>query len=334
MRWIETEHFLVGSTLRTYRMRGDQREAKKIGQELARLSRRLPRCKTSANEIEPWLRLHLYAQRLEEQYAELMRRFGLSDADFAGADDGPAAGEAGYMGAGPFLGQERKPAVFLFEKSSHHGRFVRRWWKRDAQASFREWMPGGGVALAVDAQAWREHGFDLDTTLHCVVVNDLALNLLESLRKSWGSAPLWFRLGYAYGCSRRVDERWTVYAEKTWRGSEGDSWRWEPRIRGLVANRGGAPWEQMYAWDDPAKLKPHDHLLAWSRVDWLLGQEGVDRRALVLALTDRPHGIPEADFTRVLRERQSAALLELLGRTPAELDEAWRKHVLARYPRG
>lgn len=337
VRWVETEHFLVGSTLRTYRLRGDQREAKKLDQELARLARRLARWKPPRNELDPWLRLHLYAQRLEEQHADFLRRFGLADADFAGprAGTGAPSGQGpGYMGEGPWLGQERKFAVLLFDRSSHHGRFAKRWYAREPTASYREWLPGGGVLLAVDAQAWREHGFELDAVLHCVVAHDLAMNQVEGLRKSWGAAPLWFRLGVAYGYSRRVDERWTVYAERTFRGAEGDSWVWEPRIRGLVSNKGGASWAEMLAWSDPARLKPHDHMLAWSRVDWLCGAKDADLRALALAFSERPAEVPEADRARVARERQVEALRAATGRSPEELDEAWRRHVLSRYPRG
>src|SRR5262245_14144841 len=107
--WLETAHFKIGSNLRTYKQVGDVREDDKLEAELKRLKKRLPYfAQLPRNKLDPWVRLHLFAQRLEEQYAEFQQRFGLSD--------GPAAarGKDGFEpGTGPYLGMDQKHVVLL-----------------------------------------------------------------------------------------------------------------------------------------------------------------------------------------------------------------------------
>ena len=80
--WVETEHFRIGSSLKTYDIPGDKAERALLKKELARLKKRLGKLRAPRNELDPWLRLHLYAQRMEELYADFFERFSLSPSDF------------------------------------------------------------------------------------------------------------------------------------------------------------------------------------------------------------------------------------------------------------
>ena len=52
--WVETAHFKLGSTLRTYKLRGDIREEKTLKLELERLSKRLEKPATlSQGRLDP-----------------------------------------------------------------------------------------------------------------------------------------------------------------------------------------------------------------------------------------------------------------------------------------
>src|SRR5260221_3805982 len=64
--WVETAHFKLGSTLPTYECPPDDLEKTRLKDELARLGKRLPRARREAAKLDPWLRLHLYAQPLDE----------------------------------------------------------------------------------------------------------------------------------------------------------------------------------------------------------------------------------------------------------------------------
>jgi hypothetical protein len=81
-------------------------------------------------------------------------------------------------------------------------------------------------------------------------------------------------------------------------------------------------------WED---LHAQGHLLAWSRVEWLLNRKGVDLRALLMGLTDRYDDVSEADRARVAEERQEAAFQAALHMSVDDADAEWRRHVLKSY---
>src|SRR5687768_15467506 len=80
--WVETEHFRIGSTLSAYKVPSDRVERKRLEEELAAIRATFPDSKPSMAKLDPWLRLHLYARRIEAVYDEFQRAFSLRDADF------------------------------------------------------------------------------------------------------------------------------------------------------------------------------------------------------------------------------------------------------------
>ena len=78
-------------------------------------------------------------------------------------------------------------------------------------------------------------------------------------------------------------------------------------------------------------LNTRDHLVAWSRVEFLLEREGADLRGFLDGINLRK---PEGDATTAAAktiERQRTALQKSFGLSPAELDEAWATHVKRNY---
>jgi hypothetical protein len=337
--WVETAHFKLGSTLRSYKLRGDSREEKKLKLELERLLARMDKPTPPQGKLDPWLRLHLFAQRLEEQYADFCTRFGVKDADFAepssnrgsAANAKPRPGEPGYMGEGPYLGQVMKFTVLLTEKSSSMARFASHWIKHAGSDSFRDCLPGGSMFLGTAAQTWKDYGYDLDATLQCVVADDLAHNLLDGFRNAWFAVPVWFKEGLAYFYAREADQRFPVYAKGALRNLGDDSWKWEPRLHGLVQNQIALSWKDMMAWQSRTDIRPQEHMIAWSRVAWLLSQKNADLHAYLMGITDSALAVPEADRSRVRVEKETKALAAAFAKTPEDLDQAWRRYVLATY---
>jgi hypothetical protein len=91
--WVETEHFRIGSSLNTYKIGNDKRERALIEADLELLEERLGRLKPPKKQLDPWLRLHLYAQRAETCYAQFMEQIGKTDADFPKKGIFPREGE-------------------------------------------------------------------------------------------------------------------------------------------------------------------------------------------------------------------------------------------------
>jgi hypothetical protein len=326
MLWVETEHFKLGSSLKTYRLQGDRDEKRKLEGEFAALEQRLGRFKAPRNELDPWLRLHLAAQRLETLYAEFAAAFELGDTAFGP----PATG----MGAGPYLGQKEKFLVLLLEKSGSLARYTRRYTAVEQTFSYRYGFTDGGYVFGLAAEALRQNGYTLDAVLHTTMAFGVINNFCDGFRGTWGAAPLWFKYGLGHVWSRRIDPRWNLYE-----GGDGhvdqreDAWNWEPRVRGLVENGVYPSFAEMLAWQRWDELKPRDHMMAWSRTAWLLEREESRPREFLMGVTEpAPEG--QWEIPPELRAaRQGPAFEKAFGGTPAALEAEWVRYVRKRYPR-
>ncbi len=324
--WVETAHFKICSCLKTYKTKGDPNESARLKKELAQLALKIPSVNLPhVDKLDPWLRLHLYALRAEQLYAEFCERMGLRDADF------PAVGSTNAMGNGPFLGQKLKPTLLLAEKSSALVRFNHRYAKSEEERVLRYTLPGGSMYCGVSAEALRDGGYELDLALHCAVAASLVANFLDALRDSNWATPLWLDMGLGHWFSRRIDERFTYYAAGTTHDFGDKLCKWQPRVRGLVENKFAYSWSDMLGTLEWSQLTPQAHLLIWSRVDWMLQVPSADLRAFLMPLTTP---IPNAAHDEVVATqlaRANAAFSAGFGKSPAECEAAWRAWVLKTY---
>src|SRR5262249_32807268 len=162
--------------------------------------------KPPQNKLDPWLRLHLLALRLEEQYALFETRFGVDEAQFRPAKAPiPTAGKPEYMGEGPYLGMAMKFTVLVTEKRSQVRPFAQAYLEtRGDCMSYREQLRGGTFFLGISAESVRDAGHDLDVVLHCVLAAELTHNLCDAYRCCQLAVPLWFKQGLSYVDSRNV----------------------------------------------------------------------------------------------------------------------------------
>lgn len=322
--WVETAHLKIGSTLPTYELPPDDREREKFKEELGRLAKRLPRVRSGVTRIDPWLRLHLYAQRLEEQYAAFEARFGLKDSDFEPLPAGASATRPDF-GPGRYLGQPLKFTVLLTHKIAPLARFGKRWLGVEEQAFYCGPLAGGTWYAGASAEPLKKIGAEFDSVLHATIVYALVGNLCDGFRGTSHMQPLWWRHGLALCASRAVEDRWSIHVQRIETGKEADAGRWDTRLRALVENRFVPSWDEMLAWPEDAKLEAPQHMSAWSRVAWLLGQEQADLHGFLLAMSEHP-------AESVAPNEQAARALQAgFGKSTAELDEAWRKWVLKKY---
>jgi hypothetical protein len=332
--WVETAHFKLGSTLVSYPVAGDERERRALHDELERLSKKIPRARGEPVKLDPWLRLHLYAQRLEELYADFESRFGISDEDFS-AKANPDPTRPDYMGPGPYLGEPMKFTVLLTEKNSQIARFAKRWLMADEASFYRGSLSGGSMFFGTSMESSKScMGSSLDLSLHVLVTQELARTLCFAFRGARVPPPLWFAHGLALWYGRRVDERWCTYVQHTKTDEEDPTSRWEPRVAGLVANDFVPKWDEMLAWSTSTKLEAQHHLTAWSRVSWMMGQDKAKLRSFLLSMTQAPVGNEGAAAPFGLSlDQQKAALSAAFGKSPVDLHRAWGKWVARTYPR-
>ena len=324
MLFVETEHFKIGSSLVTYEIPNDRRERDKIKQEIARLKEKLGKLKHPRNTLDPWLRLHLYAQRMEDTYATFIEDFGIEEGD--------------YVHAGPHLGQPGKFLVLLCERKSELGRYVRTYMNADAQDVYR-WgfhndcfFVGGSMeAIRLRWQNAEEEPFD--AMLHGMIVGNLVANLLDAYRGNFYAPPRWMGFALGHYHVRRIDPRWITSAgHSSQRNRRDDDWNWELRIKNMVKNDFFVKTEDMFKWQKYEDLKERDHIIAWSKLDYLMNAADGDPKAWLQDLCTRPEGQVEVD-PEELRLRQANALQKHFGLSPAELDEAWKEWAAKKFKR-
>jgi hypothetical protein len=328
--WVETAHFRLGSLLATYRRGTDDIEEKKLGDELARLAKLLPRVRKDVREIDPWLRMHLYALRLEEQYADFESRAGVTDADFTRRASTPEK-PAPDMGPGPYLGNEHKFVVLLCEQDSQAQRFARRWIDGRESSWYRTILPGGAWYFALSAESVRKMGTKLDSALHGMLACGVAYELCDGFRGRKRIQPFWLKQGLGLQYGRAAEPRWCMHIERDSTEPDDQTWRWEERLHALVTNRFVPAWDEMLAWKDGEKLDARQHMTAWSRVAWLQETDPKAFREL-LRLVSEPSA-PDAPAPPWDAAGHARALQAAYGRSPKELDDAWRKWALRKYPR-
>jgi len=325
--FIETAHFRLASTLASYKISEDQVEKDLFEAEFAALRKKLPRVKP-VTKVDPWLRAHLYAQRLEAEYADFCQRFGIADGEFADVATRNAQGAA--LGMGPYLGQKEKFTVLLAQSRSAFSRYLHTYTGLEHPFSYR-FKFSDGYFYGTNFEAFKESNRGLDIALYTSVAGAVVQNFLAGFRDSNGAVPEWFSYGLAHWYGRRIDARWNEWnAGGATNADEDKQWMWEPRVLGLVKNDASVSWEQMMHWTGLADIKPREHMIAWSRVDWLMQRKPESLHEILFALTE-PVAAQGADREHARLEMQTRAQQKLWNMSPAALDDAWRAWVLKTY---
>ncbi|MEM7200718.1 MAG: hypothetical protein AAF628_10655 [Planctomycetota bacterium] len=337
MRWVETAHFKIGSSLAAIKAPQDRKERRKLNAELAELRDKLPRVRKRQKTLDPWLRLHLFAHRLEGLYRDLCDRLEVTDADFPGAGQTEPATKppaAGRMGKGPYLGQPSKYTVLLFAKRSSAGHYMQTFLGRDDGQSLRHNFAQCGSLLFVVSTEEAAGALANDTALHCHVVFAIVRNLVDGYRYYSRQIPAWFPLGLAHWHLRRISERHNVYREAKRFDNQPDMlWNWAPRVRARAQHDHFVKAAEFLQWADTDEKTLVDSMMLWSRVDYLmsLGDKGF-RTFLHLMKGPVPAVDPQPTMAEI-QALQIEALERAWGLTPESFDRQWKEWVSRHYPR-
>lgn len=322
MLCVETEHFRIVSTLGTYRMPGDRDEKAAFKAEFARLKAKLGRLKAPRKSIDPWLRLHLYAQRCEDLVQQFEVDFGIEASD--------------YEDVGPILGQQHKFLVLLCQRNSELGRYIKDAYDAQAEVAWRYgWGSSEGMFYGISYEAvaagWTDPSGETphDSILHARLIAGVTSNLVDGYRTNNYGVPRWLTFGLSYEYGRRFDPRYVTRVGQQVASTREEEWNWEPRVYNLVKNKFFASTEDMFAWASEEDMNTRDHMVLWSRLQFLLQREEADRASFLGALCVQPGAADPGPAARVAL--QSSALEEHMGLTPAQLDEEWARWVRRTY---
>ncbi|HHI68289.1 MAG TPA: hypothetical protein ENJ97_03080 [Planctomycetes bacterium] len=331
-RWIETKHFKIGSAMGSYSIQ--EKEKKYYRAQLERLKAMgLKKIKVKTRRLDPWLRLHLYAMWAEDTYKEFLRVVRKTDDDFP---EDPAHafktidGKRRYMGQGPYLGQPAKFEVLITHTMKAYRIFMARFLGRvTVQAQRWNFVQRGALFVGLSEEM---PGHRNDQKMHNSMVFCLAINMLDGYRFYAYNLPVWLTEGMGHYFERRVSPRFNSYDSNE--GSVADlrrTWRYEPKVRALVAAGTYPPLAKIFRKRDYGELKFQDHLIVWSLVQFLADEHGDQFARFLDRMKGRinPDGSTSASNLLGVQRR---AFKEIFGWSMGRLEEAWKSYVLSHYP--
>ena len=322
--WLETEHFELGFALGSYRV--PQKEKKIFLEELTRLAEKLPEVDPKTKVLDPWLRLHLYGQRLEELYDEFLSIVNYQASDFPSGEklwDG--TGE--YMGEGPYLGEKGKYEVLILPSEASSVAFLLENFGLGIKRTQR-WNVVDRDSITVTIHI--QQGFlKVDPALHAHLAFNMAHNFFDGLKHYSYDTPIWLHEGLAHSMERRIHPKYNSFD-----GAEGsvpqmtreDDWQSEalklvrsgkqPRMASLIRLKG-------YGDIDLPM-----HFATWSMVEFLRETKAKEFGSFLAALKSRRNSANLPDGSN-MPEAHRDFFKEHFGMSYAQFDDAWAEWVLA-----
>ncbi|MEZ6016428.1 MAG: hypothetical protein R3F49_15020 [Planctomycetota bacterium] len=324
--WLETAHLQLGFQIPGIKVDPDDRD--KIRAELERLQLKLPDVEPKTRFMDPWLRAHLFAQRLEEHYTKFRDFLGFKDEDFP---DGTKLWntQGKYMGQGPYLGEKGKYEVIVLPGLSQYRSFLTASYGLTTKKPQR-WnvIPRDTMQYAVHLD---EGKLKLDAALHNNLIFNQTINYFDGFQHYSYEGPVWLREGLGHWFERDNDPRFNTFDSSE--GGQADMFNkvdWEPEVVKLIAKGDAPTMAQLVNLRNYAEMDKSHHLATWSIIDFLIRAHP----EFVPKLIDAVKGLVNAEFRDDGTEMpnvQREAFKELLGWSYGQLDTAWQEFVTTNY---
>lgn len=298
-RFLETEHFKLACSLSPIALPTDRDARSRLLAEIATLRKALPAVPESPDDLDAWLRVHLFARRLEELRSSYVSHFG-------------AFAPAGH-----------KTLVMLCRSGASVGTYARNYLDlKSPRRTLRARLTTGDDLLATAEQMPDEDLSD-DARLHAAVACHVTRLWLARACGGAERVPPWLDEGLGQWFSSRMAPAIDYFATPP---PELPETPHQPSWTANVRARVDAGWQPqarlLFAQGDAAALRFVDRLEAWARVDHLIRAHKT-ALPLLLRMVRESDGDHAARFT--------IALDRVLGIEPAQLDAQWQRFVVAHY---
>jgi hypothetical protein len=323
--WIETEHFETGYALGRYKP--NQAERKKLRAELERLKLVLPEVNPKEKILSAWLRLHLYAQRLEDVWDQFL------DVQQKTADqfpDGTTPWVLGqpYWGEGPYLGQKGKYEVLMVPSTAHQVEVIQDQFGLSIETT-QKWnvIERDTLILVTNLE---ENDLRNDEHLHGHLVFNQIHNFIDGYKHYSYDTPIWIKEGLGHYMERLLNPNFNSFSF-----SEGSvakiftKSKWAAEARRLINSNDATRLAVLARKRTFAEFTPADHVTCWSMVAYLVAEHATG----FACLNDRLHGLKNQqgipDGSK-MDDRHREAFRECIGMSYAQFDQAWREWAVAR----
>ena len=326
IRWIETTHFQLGFALGSHKV--DQTEKGKVRGELTRLAPALPAVKPKTKILDPWLRAHLYAQRLEDLWTRFLELMQTEESEFP-PEPKVWNTEGTYWGQGPYLGMEGKYEVLVLPSEAASVLYLREHFGLQIRLTQR-WnlMERDTLSLTVHPD---QGDLRRDGALHGHIAFNMTINMLDGFKHYSYELPIWLREGLAHWVERDLDPRYNTFDSSE--GAVADMTRkenWEPEVRKLLRKGTAARMAELITLRGYSELELRHHFTAWSIIDWLVKTNPEGLSCLCKRLTGLLNDEKMPDGSN-MPDAHRAAVKECLGMGYAQVDARWAEWAEANY---
>lgn len=333
--WIETEHFRLGCALPAIALKArkplEKEWKKRVEEELDVLRERLPEIPKRVRTLDPWLRAHIVALRLERLYADVLEVLQKKADDFPTEPDDPRDAKA-FGGLGPHLGMREKMIVLITQKSASVARYTGAYFGREVEVPLRQHDLQHGCLYWGASIETASGLFENDLALHTHMAFNVSHNLYSGHRYYGHELPAWLVTGLGHWHARQVSPRYPTYDRRSPDevNDRSNFWDWDTRVRGMVEHDVFEPLTEFCARDHAGAFNVEQHMQAWALVDYLRRERPAELATFLHEIKEPFHGRLRMPTAEELAKRQVDCFQQAFGCGMAELDAVWREHTLDR----
>jgi len=313
--FLETAHLRWGGNLPPETISLSDRP--RVEAELERLRKALPSIPKKITQVDGFLRMHLHAMKGEDFYARFQKVLRVSDADFPEA----RRAKGPFMGDGRYLGEKEKFEVLLHSDRRTHVLFTRDAMGVTVTDALR-WHFKSPHKIAVSVPA-EDSDLRFDKNLFPHVAHGLSHAFLCAYKHFSYDPPVWIDEGLAHAMEREINPEMNTFDKEEGAGATRTGGAdWSAAAKKLIATGKATSLAELMHRHNFAELTADDHVVAWSKVRFLIDEHG-ERFAKLLGelkgqLDDK--GFPSGrDLTGLTRR----VLQEQWTWTPEQFDAAW-----------
>lgn len=355
MLWLETTHFRIGSDLKDWRIPVEEKKAYRA--ELERLAEKFPAVDPKKTAVlDRALRIHLFAERLERMYADMLDLVQCTDAQFMELPPEETFLEAwqgdwnkrleeefnarparppewpNWVDMGRYFGMPMKFEVMMLHYEGDMERFKRDYIGHENTHPQR-WHCTVKVEVGQPKSRCLWFGFsteaeemDKDQHVHNTLLHNVGVNMLDAYMLYLVEAPFWLRMGLGHWLTQRNSTDFNFYDLDEGAAEMGaDERNWPVAVRKLAVADEAPSFLQLAKLQSFGEMGLNDHLVSWSKFCFLREKDPAACAKFILLLKKNP------SFTANL-DAQREALQQAYGWTLPQAEEAWKAWVLATYP--
>jgi len=322
IHWIESAHFRIGFALAPYKPKQDER--KKIRAELTELSMVLEEVNPKAKVLDPWLRLHIYAMRMEAVWERWLAIMQVKVEDFPEEGSQWVLGTE-YWGEGPYVGQADKYEILVLPNAEHQVAFMRDQYGLSHSVTQR-WniLDRGAMTITTNIV---ENDLRLDAALHGHLAFNVSINMLDGYKNYSYDTPRWISEGLGHFMERELNPRYNSFdSSEGFGGIRKNKANWNAPVRKLVQSGRAPRLAEMVGLRTYAEFELDHHYTCWSMTTFMI-TEMPEKYA---CLNGGIHGIKGPDGQpdgSNMREKHRKMFQECFGMSYAQFDTAWRQWV-------